>query len=637
MALEARPPVARHRELIGPGAGDMQTIDAAAETAARERPGWRYWPEIDGLRAIAVLAVLLFHFDRRLLPGGFVGVDVFFVISGYLIAGILLTDLNRGTFSLGKFYQRRIARIAPAFFVVLGMTLAGAGLVYAAQDRSSVGADAAAAALSVINFKLLSQGGYFAASPDAQPLLHYWSLAVEEQFYLVFPVALYAVMRFFKRPLTLIGVAAAASLGLSLILTWKAPTFAFYLLPPRAWELLAGAALALWRVQGGKVPAHRSTAMGWAGIALILLSLAVAREGRWFPGLMAILPVAGTGLVLAALIGMPGRRMPILSHPVTVFIGTISYSLYLWHWPIFSLVDYRFFAAGPVERGLLKIGLTLAGTLATFFLVERPGRAWLNAPRRRWTAFAGFAAAVGATMAVGLYVRSENYLAADAGSLGRGGIIVRGGRPTVALIGDSQAGMYGRDLAILARRQGFTLYIMGGPTLTPSGRNPEWQQARAFLARTKPDVIIVSELWSGRLTYRPDLLDETMAEVGALTHHIVLTTEQPLLPPAASRQAIRNGGLPPFFEESDDHKARAGSNALVRRLAGPGVDIVDVDPIFALPGGAIRVIGQDGRFLYHDERHLASPGTLLVRPVLGRAIEHALAQAAKRYRKIPAQ
>src|SRR5262245_50042097 len=167
---------------------------------ARNR-AWDYWPEIDGLRSIAVLSVLVFHFDRQLLSGGFVGVDIFFVISGFLITSILLNDIDRGQFSITRFYQRRVARIAPAFFVVLGTTMGIGALIYSAQDFASAAANSLTAALYAINIKLLFQGNYFQISADAQPILHYWSLSVEEQFYLIFPLYLYLVLRFARRPL----------------------------------------------------------------------------------------------------------------------------------------------------------------------------------------------------------------------------------------------------------------------------------------------------------------------------------------------------------------------------------------------------------------------------------------------------
>jgi peptidoglycan/LPS O-acetylase OafA/YrhL len=180
---------------------DNLSVNAETEARDAKLTRWAYWPEIDGLRTIAVLAVALFHLHRSVLPGGFVGVDIFFVISGFLISSILIDDIARDKFSIGRFYQRRISRIFPALILVILATLAAATFVYSAQDMASLGISSATAAASLINMKLMWQGSYFVLSPDAQPLMHYWSLAVEEQFYIVFPIYLYLVSRYMRQPL----------------------------------------------------------------------------------------------------------------------------------------------------------------------------------------------------------------------------------------------------------------------------------------------------------------------------------------------------------------------------------------------------------------------------------------------------
>src|SRR4051794_10210575 len=164
---------------------------ATPEVSGAAEPHWAYWPEVDGLRTIAVLSVAVFHLARQVMPGGFVGVDIFFVISGFLISSILMDDIARHKFSIARFYQRRISRIFPALILVILATLGVASFIYSAQDMASLGINSAAAATSLINMKLMMQGSYFILSADAQPLLHYWSLAVEEQFYVVFPIYLY--------------------------------------------------------------------------------------------------------------------------------------------------------------------------------------------------------------------------------------------------------------------------------------------------------------------------------------------------------------------------------------------------------------------------------------------------------------
>ena len=238
----------------------------------------------------------IFHLKRQWLPGGFVGVDVFSVISGFLITSILLREYEHNSFSLWKFYQRRIARLFPAFFTVALVTLLGAFFIYSAQDLASCGATLASAALSVVNFKHMLQGSYFTISPDAQPFLHYWSLSVEEQFYMLFPAILLFLYLKANRHKTVILVAlCGASLVACIALTYRKPEWAFYLLPTRAWELMAGSILANLSANRPAADDKNSlwSALPLAGLTLIFISLFSLNEGPTFPGYHAILPVLG--------------------------------------------------------------------------------------------------------------------------------------------------------------------------------------------------------------------------------------------------------------------------------------------------------------------------------------------------------
>jgi peptidoglycan/LPS O-acetylase OafA/YrhL len=247
-----------------------------------------YRPAIDGLRAVAVLAVFFFHLDRGRLPGGFVGVDIFFVISGYLITSIIVKDCDQGRFRFGRFYQRRIARLLVAFFAMSLATLIGAIFFYSGQDSASAGASLAAAAASVANFKFLFQGNYFVLSPDAQPYLHCWSLSVEEQFYLLFPAVFLLLYRAARPHITRVLAALwVVSLLLCVGLTYSNPSWAFYLLPTRAWELLTGGILATLHNQPAE-ERKQSGSSGYVqllGLALIAVSLFVISESRFSPGI----------------------------------------------------------------------------------------------------------------------------------------------------------------------------------------------------------------------------------------------------------------------------------------------------------------------------------------------------------------
>ena len=331
-----------------------------------------YRPEIDGLRAIAVLSVVLYHFGLPGIAGGFVGVDVFFVISGFLIGGILWDDIKEtGRIRLARFYLRRIRRLAPAYFAMAGVTLLMGWLILLPFEFREFGKSLIAATVYLSNIHFNREAGYFDGLSEEKPLLHTWSLAVEEQFYIVLPFLMLALLRWrASMPMILAGI-ALLSLVACIWLSPAMPSATFYLFPFRAWELLAGVLLAIAGREGGwRYALH--PALSWAGLALILGSVLFIRaEG--FPGWQALGPVLGTVLILAnGRDGNPVNRA--LAHPGPVFIGLISYSLYLWHWPVFVLSSYwRGGYGGPVEAaGLLVLAVVLS--VLSWRYVERPVR-----------------------------------------------------------------------------------------------------------------------------------------------------------------------------------------------------------------------------------------------------------------------
>jgi peptidoglycan/LPS O-acetylase OafA/YrhL len=605
-----------------------RSMDVAYSSSPIERGDWGYLPEIDGLRAIAILAVLMFHFDRQIFGGGFVGVDIFFVISGFLITSILLNDINQGRFSILRFYQRRIARIAPAFFVVLVATLLAARFVYSAQDFAKLGALSLAAALSAINLKLLFQGTYFQSSPDAQAILHYWSLSVEEQFYLFFPLYLYAVLRFTRQPLAVTLAVSAGSFVACVVVTHFAPNFAFYLLPTRAWELLMGAGLALFRQTGRSISPRAASTAGWGGLTLLLLSLLLISPENHFPGWVAMFPVFGTTLVLASIQkGGGGLIQALLAHRLPVYIGKRSYSLYLWHWPIFSLVDYQYFLTSSSFRLSLKILVCVVATLLSYKFVEQPLRTYLSVGSRRSLAFGGFTLAAAAICAAGTEIRLHDYLSADPGQIAAGGIAIEGnGQGTVALIGDSQAAMYGRELASIAREQGFSLDVLGAAATNelPNEPGTRWTDVEKYLTERRPNVVIVAEAWSSKLDGDGRDLRKALDTMEALGSRVILITQPPVLPLPDVRAAIRNGAAPSFFEDRATLEKRLIASASVRALANGKVSVLDIGDLFTCDGGAILAIARDGRSTYHDSTHLSDSGTALVRPMLESAIASAL-------------
>jgi peptidoglycan/LPS O-acetylase OafA/YrhL len=347
-----------------------------------------YRPDIDGLRAVAVISVLLFHAFPDRLPGGFVGVDIFFVISGYLISGIILKDLQRGNFSFADFYARRVGRIFPALVLVLTVCLAFGWFVLLPDEYVQVGKHTVAGAAFMSNLLLWHQSGYFDASAQSKPLLHLWSLGIEEQFYILWPLLLVLFWKRTKRILVVICLLALTSFFLNVILVGRVPSLIFYLPITRVWELLIGGALAQSTLQRGAVRSPMVNNLFAAiGSLLIAVSLALISESRAFPGWWALLPTLGTALVIGAG-SQAWVNRKLLSAPACVFIGLISYPLYLWHWPILvylKLIVDSDFALSPTRLKLLKVGaLAISGVLAwaTWRFWESPIRHPNHMPRR---------------------------------------------------------------------------------------------------------------------------------------------------------------------------------------------------------------------------------------------------------------
>jgi peptidoglycan/LPS O-acetylase OafA/YrhL len=330
-----------------------------------------YRRDIDGLRAIAVVSVVFFHAFPHLFPGGFIGVDIFFVISGYLITQIILRELGEGRFSLLNFYSRRIRRIFPALFVVLVSSYAAGWLTQYSQDFRELGKHIAAGAAFISNIMLITDAGYFNPASEFNPMLHLWSLAIEEQFYIVWPSLLIIASRFGWTMRSIFLVLIGASFIGNLFLTQATPEFAFFFSLTRFWELLVGAFLA--GLPASMRSDRYSDALSGLGLALIIAGFALIDKSRAFPGHWALLPVLGAACLLHSGPGSIVARRLLARSPL-VAIGLISYPLYLWHWPL--LVFLRQISGSAVQAWAVAGIVVLAFVLATltYLLVERPFR-----------------------------------------------------------------------------------------------------------------------------------------------------------------------------------------------------------------------------------------------------------------------
>ncbi len=499
-------------------------------------PDRAYRPDIDGLRAISILSVVLFHSGLVGLNGGFTGVNIFFVISGYLIGGQIWTELDARAFSYKRFYQRRAKRILPAFYAVTIFTLAAGLLLLSPRDLEQLGRGSIAATLSASNILFWKTANYFAGSSERNPLLMTWSLGVEEQFYLLVPLLMAVVARLRSR--SILPTIAAVSLGsfvFACVMASHYPMAAFYLLPARAWELGAGVLLAVAETKRKQ----KLVARGWAELgsvaALVLMVTAiVAPFPQFTASAWTVLPaVAGAMLAIAVPGSWINRRL--LSAPPLRFIGKISYSWYLWHWPLLSLMHILHGGAIPVARAAETVALSFVLAVASYFLVEQLFRRSTQPAIPMLVRYAlASAVLLAACVAVwsshgfpqrfpvlaqmensGQALRSDPCLAGldrDTPNLSPPCYDAAGTTPLVALWGDSHSAAIAPGLRDLAEAQGYGFVQLGKascPPLTGAThfipRIPTLAQGclgfnRAVLIQLRADphirIVILSAAWA---------------------------------------------------------------------------------------------------------------------------------------------
>lgn len=334
----------------------------------------QYRPDIDGLRAVAVLPVIFFHAGFQAFGGGYVGVDVFFVISGYLITSLIVAEMDAGRFSIVSFYERRARRILPALIAVIVVSGVLSSILLLPDEFYAFAKSAIGAALFSSNIVFWSEAGYFDAAAHTKPLLHTWSLGVEEQYYIFYPVFLLILGRFRRAHwAAIIFPIAVASFAISVWGVAKSPPGAFYLAPARAWELLLGGLLAL-----GAVPALRGRIVrelaAAAGLALIAWGVFAYTAGTPFPGANALAPCLGAALLIHAGASDPPAVNRLLALRPIVFAGLISYSLYLWHWPAFVFARYYLFRSLTPLEAAAVIGGSILAAIVSWRFIERPFR-----------------------------------------------------------------------------------------------------------------------------------------------------------------------------------------------------------------------------------------------------------------------
>lgn len=615
-----------------------------------------YRPDIDGLRALAVVLVLGFHAFPHRVPGGFVGVDVFFVISGFLITRLLRDRLGRGEFSIAEFYARRSRRILPALCVVLAACFVVGWFRLLPADFAQLGRQIAGSAAFVPNLILWRDVGYFDQAAESKPLLHLWSLGIEEQFYLVWPLLLLAIHRLGRGGA---GFSLACTLALALVslgLDQHAVAHldlggAFYLPQNRIWELLVGAALAQIPVRLGRLPALAGSAVG---LALIAWSAWVLDAETPFPGAAALAPVLGAALVIAA--GETtwiNRRM--LSGRALVGVGLVSYPLYLWHWPLLTFAR----TLGPSPPGaattLALLGAAFVLSVLTYRWIETPIRHGGDG-RRKVVGLVGALAGIGtlglwAYLGNGLAFRLPELVrqianppevAVDADYRPRTCFLQLGqspaqfkdcadgrdpGKPTLFLWGDSHAAhLYPGIAKVFGPHYNVMQRTMAA---CPPVLEFRWALSRrcaednagllADIARVRPDRLVIAGAWLGgyRLDEKMELVEATLREVQKLgLPHVELVGPDPYwrggLPKTLYQAYLSDPAhrIPERLATGIDARRRRQDAALAELARRYGMEYVSPLQILCNDEGCLTRVGDGpGSLVTWDEEHLSSAGS----------------------------
>ena len=632
---------------------------------------------MDGLRALAVLQVLFFHADIG-CPGGYAGVDVFFVISGFVITSLILREVEAGTFSMRQFWERRVRRIMPALAVMTVSVVVACWFYYLPLDFLQMGKSLLALAGMAANFYFWKDGDYYAPAAETKPLLHTWSLAVEEQFYLLFPLLLPFLIRRYpgKWKKVILGI-ALGSFAIGVAGAYSAHNYraAFYLLPSRAWELMTGALVAIY---GGRAAATqwKSEASGFLGLGLICTAMLCFDGNTRFPGLGALLPCVGTALVILS----SGSRLSLVGRLLSlrpfVFIGLVSYPLYLWHWPLLSLAKAKYLSVyelGTATRlELLLLSLLLA--VLSWKLIETPFR------RRQWLAgqkaiflfaggttvlflsfgfvvvsFKGFPARFSPQVLA--YAETREHIKTDPEfqrfqhQIGLEQVqaerfVELGSAPesqpiSVLLWGDSHAKAVAPAVD-QACRETAQRGVMAAYNVTPpvqnyisknssslAGKAPQVAQGVLDFIKRKhiPKVILVGRWanYSESAEFRADLIVTVRALLDQGAQVIVMkhTPEHAFdVPSIAALTVMRGGDLSALGTSQEKHREDvAVMDETFAQVAKMGATVIDPTGYFLDGGRGIYRVVNNGKLLYFDNSHLALEGAYLLTPLFKSVLE----------------
>jgi peptidoglycan/LPS O-acetylase OafA/YrhL len=622
-----------------------------------------YRPDIDGLRAISVLSVIFFHIEKSLIPGGFAGVDIFFVISGFLISRNIIQNIDRSRFSIYDFYIRRIRRIIPAMAVVVAATLLASYILMIPEDAATTSKSAVWSLGSAANiyFWLNQDLSYFATDSRELPLLHLWSLGVEEQFYLIWPIVL---LIFYKRGrektfTAAIIIVSVVSFLLGDVLFPASPSFAYYMLPTRAGELLLGAIVAAvvenrWASRLGR---EYVFPMAVLGAGLVLGSLFLLSEDRPFPGFRSLFPTAGAAfLILAGSIHEnPVSKM--LSFKPLVGIGLVSYSAYLWHWPLLAFARYGY-GELTAPLGAMMVAATFALATASYYFVEQPGRRLFSERLQvfAWEYVAPVSILIFASLFIiyserlGFNIYSAEYKAQSENVRKKSKaaflydyvcqrqmfnekdiddprcIVAKTALPgsKVLLWGDSNASHYVGMIGAIAEKSGFQFRnleigscppISGDPTAYVEARRiSDCKKVSSVMMSImeKYDVIIISASWNSYHTKSAEFMEDfsrTVSELAKIGKMIIIIGKTPIAPEFDRRCQEKALKFPMLvcgninFNASEEVVSINGRLAAMEKIS-PHVRYFDVVP-YLCNGGVCSTQDSSGDPKYYDRNHLS--------------------------------
>lgn len=625
----------------------------------------QYRSEIDGLRALAVIPVILFHINNEILPGGYIGVDIFFVISGFLITSIILNEYKRGIFSFSNFWMRRIMRILPVLITVVFMTLITGRIILYGPDINNLGNQGIAALLSFANIShWLLAGDYWGFTAESSPLLHTWSLSVEEQFYLFFPLFMIITLKYLHRWIGVVFIIfTLLSISLFLVGTQMSPAATFYLLPTRAWELGAGAILSIIFFKKN-LQFTSNNILAIVGFLLIILSyFFIGDKGGISPFL--VIPVFGAVLIIAFTKDSNSIINKILSMRPVTYIGKISYSLYLWHWPILvlsrqyglkhnleinymyisififilSVLSYHFIEtytrknrrAIPYILFFLVVNLIFSytlkiskGTTTAYSKTEWHGQLY-NVQRTEWPEFIR-------KRMKGIDTPEDTSIDTDIYT--KGGIIKLYGKntPDIVLFGDSHAIMWSRVIDESAKELNASISFYGAdgiPTFfnIPVTKKKQgsaflnaeemyvFEQAKLnYLKKWKPKIIIISSYWSGQ---NQKLISELMLYIREIGSKVLLIEDPPVLyfGDKNTPKYLSSIGLAPamnfkqYVKQGKSAQYKIGLN-LIENLSKKYdfIETIHVSDIFLHDEKVLVIDSYD--VLYIDDDHLSYKGSL---------------------------